>query len=304
MAGDPFKRASSGDKLQIPAAAWNACLDAAEAHRNGGTPLPANGPQQFRQADIVLVKNSSGSTVSRFGVLGISGVIFTPSAALASFQNQVAFTGVTPTTADHKGKFLICLEPIANGKVGRAWIAGVCAVQADVTNAAHKFCDVKNNDRTKLTSGGSGSARILYKPSGTGTKWCVVRFGNDSGGATKVGKTSETWAKDPVTTIDLWEAGTPPDEESSDATLENCVNKFEDVPADRWVVVCQATNGYWYLVERERTECEVPITRASLTDVEGYDEGQTQVLGHEEGSGSSCVDLKWMNVIDCDPDAE
>jgi hypothetical protein len=178
MAGDPFKRASSGDKLEIPAAAWNACLDAAEAHRQGGAPPPANGPQQFRQADIVLVKNSSGSTVSRFGVLGISGVIFTPSAALASFQNQVAFTGVTPTTADHKGKFVICLEPIANGKVGRAWIAGVCQVEIDVTDAAHKFAEVKNSDRTQLASSGSGSARILYSPGGTGTKSCVVRFGN------------------------------------------------------------------------------------------------------------------------------
>jgi len=142
---------------------------------------------------------------------------------------------------------------------------------------------------------------------GSGRNMPPIRFrqiNDESGGATKVGKTVDPWLKNTVATIDLWEAGTPPEEESSDATLADCVNKFEDVPADRWVVVCQATNGYWYLVERERTECEVPITRASLTDVEGYDEGETQVLGHEEGSGSSCVDLKWMNVIDCDPDAE
>lgn len=262
MAGDPFKRASSGDKLQIPAAAWNACLDAAEAHRNGGTPLPANGPQQFRQADIVLVKNSSGSTVSRFGVLGISGVIFTPSAALASFQNQVAFTGVTPTTADHKGKFLICLEPIANGKVGRAWISGVCQVQIDVVDAAHGFCDVKNSDRTQLTSGGSGSARILYKPSGTGTKWCAVRMG-EGGDSLRLGKTTTTWTKDTTATIALWEAGTPPSETTSSATLDNCVNKMVTVPSGRWVEVARGANGYWYLVWAEPTQLDV-ITGVSL----------------------------------------
>lgn len=178
MSGDAFKRVRSNDKLEIPAAAWNACLDAAEAHRNGQNGPGGAGNRQFRQADIVLVKNSSGSDVARFGVLGISGVVFTPTDSLPAFQDQVAFTGVTPTTASHKGKFLVCLDPISNGKVGRAWIAGVCQVDIDVTDASHLFADVKDSDRTKLASSGSGSARILYTPGGTGTKSCVVRFGN------------------------------------------------------------------------------------------------------------------------------
>ena len=252
--GDAFKRVVSGDTLEIRAAAWNACLDAAEAHRQGASPPLVNGPQQFRQADIVLVKNSSGSTVSRFGVLGISGVIFTPSAALASFQNQVAFTGVTPTTADHKGKFLVCLEPIANGKVGRAWIAGVCQVQVDVTDAMHKFVDVKNSDRTKLSSGSSGSARILYSPGGTGTKWCVVRINDPSGGdPVRLGKTTAAWTKGTTATIDLYEEGTPPNEtaKSTPDTLENCVNKFATVAANKWVIVARGANGYWYLIAAE-----------------------------------------------------
>jgi hypothetical protein len=178
MSGDAFKRATSGAELSIPAAAWNACLDAAEAHRNGATPPLAGGPMEFRQADIVLVKNASGSNVSRFGILGISGVVITPDASLSAFQNKNAFTGVTPTTADHKGKFVICLDAIKNGQIGRAWVSGVSAVQIDITDASHEFCDVKDGDRTKLASSGSGSARILYKPSGTGAKWCGVRFGN------------------------------------------------------------------------------------------------------------------------------
>lgn len=252
MGGDPFKRASSGDKLEIPAAAWNACLDAAEAHRKGAGPPLVNGPQQFRQADIVLVKNSSGSAVGRFGVLGISGVIFTPSAALASFQDQVAFTGVTPTTADHKGKFLVCLDPIANGNVGRAWIAGVCQVQVDMTDAAHQFADVKNSDRTKLSSGSSGSARILYSPGGTGTKWCVVRINDPSGGdPVRLGKTTSAWSKGTTATIDLYQSGTPPSETSSSTTLTNCVNKFANVATGKWVMVARGANGYWYLIAAE-----------------------------------------------------
>lgn len=178
MSGDAFKRAQSGASLEIPAAAWNACLDAAEAHRNGQNGPGGAGNRQFRQADIVLVKNSSGSDVTRFGVLGISGVVFTPTDSLPAFQNQVAVTGVTPTTADHRGKFVVCLDPIANGQIGRAWIAGVCQAQVDVTNVGHQFADVQNANRVTLVSSGWGSARILYAPGGTGAQWCIVRLGN------------------------------------------------------------------------------------------------------------------------------
>lgn len=307
MNGDAFKRVRQGDSMQIPAAAWNACLDAAEAHRSGQTPPFVGGPQEFRQADIVLVKNSSGSDVSRFGILGISGVIVTPAASLSQFQNKNAFTGVTPTTASHLGKFVICLDAIKNGQIGRAWVSGVCAVQINITDTSHKFADVKNGDRTKLASGSSGSARILYSPGGTGTKWCGVRIGNGSGsGATKVGKTTSTWMRNTVATIDLWESGTPPDETHEEgSTLADCVNKFANVPAGRWVVVSQATNGYWYLVEWERGDCDRILTPAYLSTLESYDATQIQVLGHEPDDPehpSECVAVKWLNVTDCDPE--
>jgi hypothetical protein len=251
MAGDAFKRVTSGDKLTIAARAWNACLDAAEANRDGVSGGGRN--VQFRQADIVLVKNSSGSTVDRFGVLGISGVIFSPSDKLEAFQDQVAFTGVTPTTTDHTGKFLVCLEPIATGKVGRAWIAGVCQVQVDITDTTHRFCDVRNSDRAKLASSSSGSSRILYSESGTGTKWCVVRINDPSGGdPVRLGKTASAWIKGTTATINVWESGTPPSEtQTSGVTLSNCVNKFANVATGKWVIMARGVNGSYYLIAAE-----------------------------------------------------
>lgn len=249
MSGDAFRRARPGEQLTLPAAAWNACLDAAEAHKRGpggGRPI-----EQYRQADIVLCKNISGSDVARFGVLGIAGVIITPADSLESFQSQVAVTGTTPTAA-HRGRFVVCLEPIAAGAIGRAWIAGVCQVQVDITDAAHTHCDVKPSDRTKLTSSGSG-ARILYPSNdGTGVKWCVVRLG-DSGDPVRIGKTTATWTKNTLATITLYESGTPPNETtgSPTQTLQNCVNKFGDVQANKWVSVARAANGSWYLIAAE-----------------------------------------------------
>jgi hypothetical protein len=251
MNGDAFKRVRQGDSMQIPAAAWNACLDAAEAHRNGATPPFVGGPMEFRQADIVLVKNASGSDVSRFGILGISGVVITPAASLIAFQNKNAFTGVTPTVASHLGKFVICLDALKNGQIGRAWVSGVSAVQIDITDTSHKFCDVKDSDRTKLASGASGSARILYTPGGTGTKWCGVRLGDGSGGdPVRLGKTTATWTKGTTATIDLYPNGTPPSETAS-GTLSGCVNKFATVASGKWVMVARGGNGYWYLISAE-----------------------------------------------------
>jgi hypothetical protein len=263
MNGDAFKRVRQGDSMEIQAAAWNACLDAAEAAKRGGGGLADAVGRQFRQADIVLVKNASGSDVSRFHVLGISGVIFTPTDSLPSFQNQVAFTGVTPTTASHAGKFLVCLDALKNGQIGRAWIAGVAQVQVNVASSSDAFCDVKNSDRTQLQSAPSGTARILWKESGTGTKWAVVRI-NDPSDPVRLGKTSSTWTKNTTATIDLWEGGTPPSETSSSATLANCVNKMVTVPSGRWVEVAQGVNGYWYLVWAEPEQLTV-LTGVSLT---------------------------------------
>jgi hypothetical protein len=251
MNGDAFKRVRQGDAMEIQAAAWNACLDAAEATKRGGGGVVDAVGRQFRQADIVLVKNSSGSDVSRFHVLGISGVIFTPTDSLPSFQNQVAFTGVTPTTASHAGKFLVCLDALKNGQIGRAWIAGVAQVQVNVASSSDAFCDVKNSDRTQLQSAPSGTARILWSEGGTGTKWCVVRLNDPSGGdPVRLGKTTAAWTKGTTATIDLYPNGTPPSETAS-GTLSGCVNKFATVASGKWVMVARAGNGYWYLISAE-----------------------------------------------------
>lgn len=67
----------------------------------------------------------------------------------------------------------------------------------------------------------------------------------------RLGKTTAAWNKGATTTIDLYEAGTPPNETSSSATLANCVNKFANVAVNKWVIVARGANGYWYLIAAE-----------------------------------------------------
>jgi hypothetical protein len=173
--------AQPGRPLRIPAATWNRLLDMAQRSANelGAGPEAA----LEESTGIVLVKNNSGADVDRFGVLGIDGVVFTPSDNLVEFKRQVAIKGITPAAATHEGTFVVLAEPLKSGAVGRAYAAGVCHVQIDVTDAAHTRADVKDSDRAKLASKSDdeGSARILWKESGTGTKWATVMLG--AGGA-------------------------------------------------------------------------------------------------------------------------
>ena len=76
----------------------------------------------------------------------------------------------------HDGKFAILWEPLKVGTLGLAWIFGVCQAQINVTNASHGYADIANTDATKLTSNVAGGAQILWKESGTGTVWAVIRF--------------------------------------------------------------------------------------------------------------------------------
>lgn len=247
MNGDAFKRAMPGQKLVITAAAWNACLDAAEAHRRRQGPAGAPLPPQFRQADIVLVKNTSGSDVPRFGVLGIAGVIVTPADSLAEFQNQIAVIGTTPA-ATHSGRFVVCLDPLGPNQLGRAWIAGVCQAQVDVAGDGHQFADVLPGDRSKLQSRASGAARILFRDSaGAGTKWCIVRIG-DAGGLLRIGKTSAAWNKGTAATVPLWEAGTPPALTASGTSLTGCINLFADIAANKWVGLLEGPGAPFLIV--------------------------------------------------------
>lgn len=198
MNGDAFRRAQAGQPMELSAVAWNACLDAAEAHRRKNQGRGFGEISQFRQADIVLVKNESGSDVDRFGILGIAGVVFTAAAALLEFQGRVAFRGTTPTTS-HAGKFLVCLDPIANGKIGRAWVGGVCAAKVQIASSSDAFCDVLDGNRSKLTASNSGSARILYKEGDSGEQWCVIRLGDAAGGGAppiRLAQTSGEWSNE------------------------------------------------------------------------------------------------------------
>jgi hypothetical protein len=155
-----------------------------EARRQGRTAKP---PILSPERGVVLVENQSGADQARLAVLGIDTPVFTPADSLDAFQNQVALKGVTPNADNHTGRFVILLEPAATYAIVPALVVGVAPVQVDVQNAAHRFADVADGVTASLKSAPSGAAEILWKESGTGLKWALVRVA--------IGGRLEGWAR-------------------------------------------------------------------------------------------------------------
>ena len=91
-----FRRVKAGEPVRIPAAAYNAWCEAAEAHQAGNAELCRQTSGDRPECTRVKVRNDSGADRSRFDVLGISGPLFTPTDNLAEFLRAPKLIGATP----------------------------------------------------------------------------------------------------------------------------------------------------------------------------------------------------------------
>lgn len=193
-----LRKVHPGDQLRIPARDYNSFVDAAIAHRRSeGNLLGGDNSLAPWPACVVLVRNDTDDEVDRFAVLGIDGVLFTAADNLGEFTNRPAVKCVVPTST-HTDRFVVTTEPIAQGKIGRAVIAGITPVKLDVQSETDKFASA-TVVTTSLKSSAFGTAQILYREPGTGVQWAIVRFPvGGSGGPSR-------WAQ--ITAV---EGDTPP----------------------------------------------------------------------------------------------
>jgi len=133
---DALQKVQSGQKLVIPAAAYNSFIDAAVDYRRRTAKIGQKAEPSQRQASIVLVRNDSGSDQNRLAVLGVDTPVIDPANNEDEYKNRVALSCVTPAENTHEGKFVVLAEPIATGKIGRAYAAGVCPVQIVVPTSS------------------------------------------------------------------------------------------------------------------------------------------------------------------------
>jgi len=159
MSGDALRKVKSGDPLRIPAGAYNAFVDAAVDLRRRQHEESREPQRLRRDGDVILVLNSTASTVGRFGVLGLTDPIILPGDALE--LERVAFAGVLPQP-EHAGRFAILLETAAPGAIVRAAMGGVVPVKIGMADPDDQFADVSPGLTDRLQSGESGAAQILW----------------------------------------------------------------------------------------------------------------------------------------------
>ncbi|MCA9238574.1 MAG: hypothetical protein KDA37_00165 [Planctomycetales bacterium] len=170
--GDAFKKVTAGTALEIPAAAYNAMLDAAAANRKqqvqGADAIPTG-----RSSSIVKVKNTTGAPLSRFKVVGLGDPIVDPNDNFQEFARQVTFNTVLPTG---EGRFGVLIDPLDVDAIGSAVVAGVVAVRMAVGSTPYAFAQVAGTPEYLLNVP-HGSARVLWMEDGVApVRWTVVRL--------------------------------------------------------------------------------------------------------------------------------
>ena len=159
--GDPLSAISAGE--------WNRHCDVADWYERRvrlGHARPAM-PAQVSEAGCI-VYNNSGANRSQGDVLEIAGA-----ECATTEQATIVLTGALRSSS---GPLCVLLEPIPSGGYGRATLGGVVVASVDVGDADHSHC-YADSSSALLKSNFGGPARIIYKPSGTGTKTCVVHLG-------------------------------------------------------------------------------------------------------------------------------
>jgi len=172
-----FQHVRSGEPIVIPAATYNAMLDAAQAHRNRRINLSPRGAGF--DSLYVYVENATGKFLERFDVVGLDGPSETQN--LDAFCNKIAFKGIVPQKK-HAQRFAIVQQDAAPGMMVRACVSGVTIGKVKVEKAPKDMGGLSCGavvDTTGYLELGGGGAAVLWIDAGTGNRWSILRIGSD-----------------------------------------------------------------------------------------------------------------------------
>lgn len=155
-----------------PARIWNNMVDAGRAFADGQLNNPPQPPIRSRETDIIRIKNSSEALRRKGEILKIEG-----KAIETVSDESIWLLGVEPTDDCYFG---ILKEPSEIDAVTPLQVSGSCMALVTIGSEEHTRATVEDGEFV-LISSTDGPVEILYAPSGTGEKECVIRFAGGGG---------------------------------------------------------------------------------------------------------------------------
>ena len=162
--------AAPGDPLKISASDYNAAVEAGRQWMRqrrlgvGGqvdTPAINHG--------LIWIRNSTSGSLSRGAVVELSTPIVDTLTPRVLWLDGIVRAGFDPVCA-------VVLDPVSQLGIVPALMSGVCLADVDIIDADNTHARVVPGS-TQLRGDFGGYCRIVYKPTGTGVKTCVVQVG-------------------------------------------------------------------------------------------------------------------------------
>jgi hypothetical protein len=166
----------SVEEVAFSVARHNAYSDSArwvQRQKRSTTPGQSVG---FADSGRVLVVNATEEKRAKGEVLGIDDELaITPDTNLEEFLAHPIVNGIKPT-AEHRGKFVVLQKPLEPRDVGYGILLGLSIAKLNVNDEEDEYAEV-SADAYELSTGSGGTARIIAKQGGTGSKWGLVLVG-------------------------------------------------------------------------------------------------------------------------------
>jgi len=175
---DALKKVKAGDSLRIPAATFNAFVDAARAHRERQRDSGQRPKAAQQHSGIVLIRNTTGVDLTRMLTVALGESVVGPADNEDEWLRRPAFDAATPSESG-AGRCAVMLEPAAQGAMGLAMAAGIAPCYVFVHDAAHRYARPYPPNYVFQSSEDAADAQIVWKEAGTGLLRAVVRLGND-----------------------------------------------------------------------------------------------------------------------------
>lgn len=190
---DDLRKVKKGDKFDFTASAYNAFVDAAKYVKSRQADIGRNGSDTSDDSNALFIKNLSGSDRQRFDILCLDEPVFGPDDNENEFKSRLVMTAILPTQAQ-RDKMVVLLEPVGDGKIGRAALAGRVLVLVDFPDESTEFpcADIVDNDPSHLVASSTGPVQILWADSGIGQQWALVRWASSGTGGNSSARVATT----------------------------------------------------------------------------------------------------------------